>query len=237
MTDPRDLALQASCPVLAAPRFGPLPDMVNGQRVIVAANGVFVQVRLDWLDCVQRLAPPLGVPLPFGALQERLQFSFGVLPIRLIEDFIAAGRQGLPNEVAGVLVYQRRTRSLRLALCAPLAASPGRIAYRRPVLQEGETVAVDLHTHGCDRPFWSAEDDRDDQGIQVAGVFGGLHRSVPQAEFRLVLNGCYRALPHPWPRGAQAQMTETVAVRTAVPPSRLRRMLARWTPGGWPWNT
>lgn len=236
MTDPRDMALQASCPVLAAPRFGALPDMANGQRVIVASNGVFVQVRLDWLDCVQRVAPAPGLPLPYGIQREHLRFAFGVLPIRLIEDFIAAGRQGLPNEVAGVLVYQRRTRGLRLALCEPLSASPGRIAYRRPALQDGETVAVDLHTHGRGPPFWSAEDDRDDQGIHVAGVFGGLHGPMPEAEFRLVLNGGYRALPHPWPRG-QMLRADPAPAPTAVAPGRLRQWLTRWTTGDWPWTT
>jgi PRTRC genetic system protein A len=237
MTDPRDQALQASCPVMAAPRFGALPEMANGQRLIVAANGVFVQVRLDWLDCVQRVAPAPGIPLPYGTQQDHLRFAFGVLPIRLIEEFIAAGRQGLPNEVAGVLVYQRCTRGLRLALCEPLAASPGRIAYRRPALLDGETVAVDLHTHGCSQPYWSAEDDRDDQGIHVAGVFGGLHQPMPQAEFRLVLNGSYRALPHPWPRGRQAPHDDHNPAITTVAPSRLRQWLTRWTTGDWPWNT
>jgi hypothetical protein len=38
----RDAALQSACPVIAAPRFGTLPEMQNGQRLVVAANGVFV---------------------------------------------------------------------------------------------------------------------------------------------------------------------------------------------------
>jgi len=78
--DARDLALQASCPVLAVPRFGELPSMGNGQRILVAANGMFVQVRLDWLDCIQRLAPATGFPLPYGEVQERMAFAFGRCP-------------------------------------------------------------------------------------------------------------------------------------------------------------
>ena len=56
MIDPRDAALQRTCPTVAAPRFGTLPEMENGQRVVVAANGVFIQVKLDWLDCTLRIA-------------------------------------------------------------------------------------------------------------------------------------------------------------------------------------
>jgi PRTRC genetic system protein A len=158
-----------------------------------------VQVKLDWLDCVQRLMPGMsGMPLPYGQVQERVAFSFGVLPIRLIEAFIEQGRRALPNEAAGALVYSRRTRGLRLAMCEALRSSPARIDYRVPALADDETVAADLHTHGHGAPFWSSDDDRDDQGIKVAGVFGCLHHARPSAEFRLVLNGMYRALPHPW---------------------------------------
>ena len=219
--DVRDLALQAACPVIAAPRFGPLPDMANGQRIILAANGVFVQIKLDWLDCIQRLSPALPIPLPYGAVDERLTFGFGVLPIKLIEDFIEAGRRGLPNEVAGALIYSRRTRSLRLALCEPAVASPDRIDYRVPAMETDETLAVDLHTHGYGRPFWSAADDRDDVGIKVAGVFGYLHHPTPRAEFRLVVNGRFRALPHPW----QAAAAPTSDEVPDLEPGFLRRIL------------
>ncbi|WP_440130673.1 PRTRC system protein A [Achromobacter pulmonis] len=235
MMDPRDVALQTSCPVVAAPRFGELPEMANGQRLIVAANGLFVQVRLDWLDCVQRLTPAIGLPLPYGLLDERLRFAFGVLPIRLIEDFVEAGRKGLPDEVAGVLIYRRSTRSLRLALCEPLYASPGRIEYRRPAMADGETVAVDLHTHGRGRPFWSADDDRDDQGIKVAGVFGCLHQPRPLAEFRLVLNGRYKALPHPW-QAAPGNAVDA-DLDPGLEPGLMHRILKRWHTRGLPWNT
>lgn len=227
--DPRDVALQASCPIIAAPRFGTLPAMDNGQRIILAANGVFVQVKLDWLDCIQRLAPALPVPLPYGTVKEHLAFAFGVLPLQLIERFLEAGRRGLPNEIAGALIYSRRSRTLRLALCEPAAASPHRIDYRVPAMDADETLAVDLHTHGCGAPFWSATDNRDDQGIKVAGVFGLLHQPRPCAEFRLVLNGWFRALPHPWPcERAWAEHELETASATSLELGLLRRILNRW---------
>ena len=227
--DSRDIALQSSCPVVAMPRYGQLldlPDMGNGQRVIVAANGVFVQVKLDWLDCVQRLMPCRpGMPLPYGHVQERLAFSFGVLPIRLIEVFVEEGRCALPDEAAGVLIYSRGTRRLRLAMCDAVRSSPVRIDYCLPVLEDDEAVAVDLHTHGCGMPFWSEVDDRDDLGIKVAGVFGCLHHERPKAEFRLVLNGMYKALPHPWQGVGQAQEeSPDGALETGV----LRKILSMW---------
>lgn len=233
--DPRDMALQAVCPVLAAPRFGVLPEMPNGQRLIVGAGGLYVQVKLDWLDCVHCLTPEgLGMPLPWGKVDERLRFSFGVLPIRLIESFIEAARRGLPDEVAGALIYARSTGRLRLALCEPVRTSPLRIDYRVPAMAADETLAVDLHSHGAGPAFWSADDDRDDRGIKVAGVFGRLDQPRPEAEFRLVLNGLFKPLRHPWPRAGLAMPdgdAEADELRWEPGPGGLRRWL-RLLPSG-----
>jgi PRTRC genetic system protein A len=59
-------------------------------------------------------------------------------------------------------------------------------------------LAVDLHSHGRLGAFWSADDDRDDNGVRVCGVFGNVDRATPTARFRLVLNGHYVPLPSPW---------------------------------------
>lgn len=204
--DTRDQALLAACPVVAAPRFGALPDMGNGQRVIVARNGWFMQTRLDWLDCITALGhDEPALRLPYGEVTEHLRFSFGVLPIRLMDVFVEMARACLPNEAAGVLIYSRGSGQLRLAMCEPQQASPSRIHYCRPPMAPDETVAVDLHTHGLAPAFWSDEDDRDDQGIKVAGVFGHLDQPRPTACFRLVLNGFYQPLSkHPWRQATSA---------------------------------
>ena len=86
-------------------------------------------------------------------------------------------------------------------------------------MRADETLAVDLHTHGYGRPFWSDKDDRDDQGIRVAGVFGCLHQPTPQAQFRLVVNGRFRPLPHPW----QAKIRSYP--ESELEPGLLRRIL------------
>lgn len=222
MMDARDQALQASCPVIAAPRFGPLPSMDNGQRVIVARNGTFVQTRLDWLDCVLAMGKEHhAMRLPYGDVTEHLRFRFGVLPISLIEEFLAKARRRLPDEAAGVLIYSRNTGALRLAMCEAASISPVHINYRRPAVGRDETVAVDLHTHGRLPPFWSDEDNRDDQGIVVAGVFGLLHQPAPTARFRLVVNGFPKPLDqHPWMGNGQD-----------VAPADLPDAKSGWLPG------
>ena len=209
MTDPRDEALQRACPVLATPLFGILPAMENGQRVIVASNGVFVQVKRDWLDCVEPLEGiDATMPLPYGEMTRLVCFAFGTIPIALLDAFIAAGRAGLPNEIAGGLIYSAAQATLRLAIYEPLHSTAHGIEYRMPPLDRDESIAVDLHTHGVLPAFWSVTDDVDDRSVKVAGVFGNLNRERPSAAFRLVLNGMYRPLAHPW-QAAAAQRVES----------------------------
>ena len=62
----------------------------------------------------------------------------------------------------------------------------------------GAWTLVALLAHGLHGAFWSAEDDRDDNGVRVCGVFGNLDRARPTARFRLVLNGHFVTLPNPW---------------------------------------
>ena len=198
-TDARDAALIATCPCVPVPRFGDLGEMPIGQRTLVGRDGVFAQVRRTWLDCVLRIAdlPPVP-PLPYGTVQERIAFSFGVIPLKLLERFIEAGRAALPNEVAGGLIFCAKKNTVRLEVYESLRAGPGGVRYRMPSLAEHEAIAVDLHTHGRLRAFWSSTDDHDDQGVKVCGVFGNLHEKVPSAAFRLAVNGRFVALPHPW---------------------------------------
>ncbi|MBY0365340.1 PRTRC system protein A [Roseateles aquatilis] len=216
--DPRDLALQATCPCVPVPRFGALPDLDLGQRVLVARNGLFLDVRRSWLRCVTRLADlPPTPPLPYGVLRERIEFAFGVIPVALLEAFVDQGRAGLPNEVAGALIYDASTQRLRLQVHEAVEAGPGGVRYRMPELAADESLAVDLHTHGRLPAFWSSTDNADDQGVKVCGVFGSLHRPRPSAAFRLAINGAFRPLAHPWQDEAPEEEADALELATRCP--------------------
>ena len=203
--DPRDRALQASCPCLPVPRFGPLEPLQRGQRTLVAHDGLYAELRLPWLHLITRLAElPPQPPLPYGAVQETLSLSFGRIPRALLHEFIAVGRAALPNEIAGGLIHDARHNTLRLVMFEAEASSPGSVRYRMPVLAQHESLVLDLHTHGCGRAFWSVDDDADDQGIKLCGVFGELHREEPSARFRLAFNGRFTELDRPWRQGRPA---------------------------------
>ena len=197
--DPRDVALQASCPTIGMPMFGGLPDTGLGQRMVLARNGVYLQMRTPWLDCMAQVGSfSRGLKLPYGPLQERVSFAFGGIPKRLLVEFIEAARKALPDEAAGALIFNEDTGGLCLRMHEAIDVGTARIHYRIADLGDNETLAIDLHSHGVLKAFWSQEDDADDSGIRVCGVFGNLNRDQPSAKFRLVLNGHFLSLPSPW---------------------------------------
>jgi len=197
--DPRDAALQASCPTIGTPMFGALSEAPLGQRMVLARNGVYLQMKTPWLDCLTKVGSVArGLKLPYGALQEQLSFAFGGIPKRLLSDFIEEARKALPNETAGALIFDVETGQLCLRMHEAIEVGSARIHYRIAELGDSETLAVDLHSHGHLSAFWSGDDDADDTGVRVCGVFGNLDRAEPSAKFRLVLNGHFKALPSPW---------------------------------------
>ena len=200
--DPRDAALQQSCPCVSMPMFGALPELGAGQRMLLGRNGVFLQMRTPWLDCTTRVGQLAErLPLPYGDVVERIAFSFGAIPIRLLECFIEVARAALPDEVAGALIYDEHRQTLSLRIHEGLDVGRSHVRYKIGNLGAGEMLAVDLHSHGRLGAFWSADDDRDDDGVRVCGVFGNVDCATPTARFRLVLNGHYVPLPSPWDAG------------------------------------
>jgi PRTRC genetic system protein A len=159
--------------------------------VLVGSNGTFLEVTRPWLRAVLRLGElPPTPPLPYGEVREGIEFSFGVIPIRLLEEFLAHGRACLPSEVAGALIHSSGSNTLRLQVHDAIEAGPSGVRYRMPDLAPGESLAVDLHTHGRLQAFWSSTDDADDQGVKVCGVFGSLHqvrRTPEEALFNSLL--------------------------------------------------
>lgn len=199
MIDPRDTALRRACPIVSMPRYGELPPLENGQRLVLGCNGLFLEVKSPWLRCCTRIAElPRRLPLGFGEVAERLSFTFGTIPLALLHEFIAIARDALPNEVAGALVYDCDSRALSLRMHRPIAASASSIRYRIAAMAAHELLAIDLHSHGRLDAFWSGTDDADDRGIRVCGVFGRVDRARPSARFRLALNGHFVELPCPW---------------------------------------
>jgi PRTRC genetic system protein A len=165
--------------------------------MLLARNGLFVQMKTPWLDCTTRVAE-VGMHLPYGVGGRGHHVRLRRHSLGIAGAVHRRRAQAMPNEAAGALIYDARSGALRLAMHEAIEVGPGHVRYRIEELAADELVAIDLHSHGRLGAFWSGEDDRDDQGVRVCGVFGNLDRERPTARFRLALNGLFRELPHPW---------------------------------------
>ena len=66
----------------------------------------------------------------------------------------------------------------------------------RPALPEGTCLAIDVHSHGAMKPFFSSTDDLDDSGgVKLSVVLGSYSREEGRHRFlyrcRIVVEGFF----------------------------------------------
>lgn len=67
---------------------------------------------------------------------------------QLWKDFVEVARRALPNESAGLMVWNQRLQQWRLEIRQSLMANRARIDYVEPHLDEDDVGVVDIHSHG-----------------------------------------------------------------------------------------
>lgn len=186
MTD-LDGFIQRQFQLVAAPLEGALqePD-VAGTRFIAARNGLFRETKTEWLYCLQPVATRDATCTPYGQLVPKIELRCGDVPWPIWGEFLEHARAALPNESAARFVWHPHSGSWRLAMRAAVVATPEKIDYLEPALQDGEIAVVDIHSHGRLSAFFSEEDDRDDAGCLRVSVVVGNVDTLPQVVARLV---------------------------------------------------
>jgi PRTRC genetic system protein A len=199
-----DIALQSLCPVLPAPKFSPLePLAAAGHRMVLAANGLFVEIERPWMHAVLKVGE-VGVPVPYGEMSEAVDLRFSDEQFRgMAGEFLAVARQAHPVEHAAWCEF--RGSGLAYREVEVLASSSASIQYARPEPVTGGSLAIDLHSHGSFPAFWSATDDADDvmDDVKLGVVFGNLDRDRVSVASRLSAFGQFRDLTE-WAVGVLA---------------------------------
>ena len=75
----------------------------------------------------------------------------------------------------------------------PQIGTGTRLAYVPPA-----GVVAEFHSHGTSRAFFSATDDRDEQGFRIYGVAGRLDTPLPELSLRVGVYGHFA--PVDWPQ-------------------------------------
>jgi PRTRC genetic system protein A len=189
--NPVDIALQGSFPSVMVPTREPVVPMSGpGERLLIASNGVFLEISRPWIRIVRRLASfEWRTPVPYGAVTEQTNLRCGSVPAELVAQFARMAYSALPNEAGAWIVWDEVTGRFQLVPLNALSHGPGYLHYERPRLREGEWLVLDCHSHGQSAAFFSAADDRDDEhDVKFALVLGRCHMR-PSVALRLCAKG------------------------------------------------
>lgn len=198
-----DQVFQQSFPSIMVPKLEAVAPMkLTGERLLIAANGVFLEIDRPWIRIVRRIATySEKTSIPYGEMLDVTELRCPPVPPELVAQFYAMTRQALPNEVGAWIIWDKVTGLFRLVPLMPISHSPEHLHYERPQLRAGEFVVVDCHSHGRAQAFFSPEDNDDDQyDVKFALVLGHCHRH-PSTAMRLCAKGIFETfekIPEPW---------------------------------------
>lgn len=185
-----DLTIQQTFPTVIAPREGLLaPADKAGTRYVAASDGLWREVTLPWIRVVHKIAAS-EFRLPYGVVKETVEIEVEAIPKGLRQQFYRDALAAMPNEMASAMIWNSETGAWRYAMRPALSATPVHINYQEVVLDPGEHLVLDLHSHGSIEAFFSAEDDADDAGsMKFSGVIGSLKDDEPSSVMRLSMLG------------------------------------------------
>ena len=105
----------------------------------------------------------------------------GPIPARLFEKGMRWFQDAPETERLFAVRWDGRAYRLVVPAQAGTASS---LAYRPPA-----GVVAEFHSHGGSRSFFSATDDRDEQGFRIYGVVGRLDDPLPELRLRVGVYG------------------------------------------------
>lgn len=184
-----DAVLQATCPAIMVPRYGRFePLSAHGHRFLTATDGLHVEIRRPWLHAILPVAESI-IPLPYGSVEPCVRLRLHGL-VTLVEQFIAEAARISPHEHAAWFAIDSATGILHYESISVVSQSAEHIQYRRPPMNAGAELAVDIHSHGRAAAGFSDDDDADsidDAKLEI--VVGNLDRDVPTMTCRLSVLG------------------------------------------------
>lgn len=194
--DRRDIALQLSCPVASAPKFSDLAPLDrNGERIVLASNGAFLEVCRPWVRIITQVGPALAMTVPFGELKETVDYKAAKLPRALLEEFVEWAQRESDVEIGAVITWNEYTGEYALLRSKSNHATSGSLDYELPSLADGVHIVVDCHSHSHHAAFFSHVDDKDDQhAVKFAFVVGNCNTDKPTTASRLCVRGIFKKL-------------------------------------------
>ncbi|MGU7775657.1 PRTRC system protein A [Burkholderia sp. MR1-5-21] len=210
--NPFDTVLQQSFPSVMVPSREPVEPMARpGERLLIASDGVYLEILRPWVCLVRRIARyEVSTAVPYGKVEETTALMCGQIPAELVAEFHAMARAALPNEAGAWIVWNSVMGTFRIVALPSLSHGPGHLVYERPRLAEGEWLVVDCHSHGAGPAFFSRTDNQDDRhDVKFALVLGRCDRT-PSIALRLCAKGIFEKFeraPESWAAALTTEVT------------------------------
>lgn len=191
----KDAALQKSCPVTPVPRFTPFQPLAEpGERILIAANGTFVEIKRAWGSFVRKVGD-MAVNVPFGQMQESTTLHTSKLPMALLDRFVEMAKCEPNVEIGASIVWDEATEEFSLLRSASIEAGPGHLVYQLPPLDPKQHIVIDCHSHAGYKAFFSATDDKDDaHAVRFSFVVGNCDRADHTTRMRLCVKGLFETV-------------------------------------------
>ena len=181
----------------AAP--GPVGYLVNhpgglagvhgiGYDYVLGSGGVYVQSRSAHLTA--RVTVASCTVRGLAPVAEKVELTHGPIPARLFEVGLRWFQDAPDTERFFAVRWDGDGYRL---VVPPQVGTATRLAYQPPA-----GVVAEFHSHGGSRAFFSATDDRDEQGFRVYGVVGRLDAVRPELRLRVGVYGHFA--PVDWPQ-------------------------------------
>ena len=156
--------------------------LLAGDGVYLVAGNDALDVRVPIAGCNVRGLPPV---YPACTLKH------GRLPQWIWDAIVWAAHVGFMNRREVLLAVSFDSSAGYRLVVPPQVAGPVRVVYRPPT-----AAVLEVHSHGPHPAIFSSTDNRDEQGLRLYGVIGGLDTDRPEIALRVGAYGHF--LPVPW---------------------------------------
>ena len=169
---------------------GPVGYLVNHPGGLAGVQGVGYDYVLGSVGLyVQSESAHLTARVPVASCEvrglapvaEKVELSHGPIPTSLFELGLRWFQDAPDTERFFAVRWDGRAYRL---VVPPQTGTATRLAYKPPA-----GVVAEFHSHGSSRAFFSAIDDRDEQGFRIYGVAGRLDIDRPELSLRVGVYG------------------------------------------------
>ena len=159
-----------------------------GYDYVLGAGGLYVQSESAHLTA-RMLAAPATVR-GLAPVSEKLELAHGPIPAHIFELGLRWFQAVPDTERFFAVAWDGDAYRL---VVPPQAGTGSSLSYRPP-----SGAVAEFHSHGHHRAFFSATDDKDEQGFRIYGVVGRLDTAQPELALRLGIYGHFAPLG--WPQ-------------------------------------